>query len=254
MSVVRGQLVGYPNGAVTPVQTPEVQAAEAQHFAAYANNLGTTGLPASVVTAATSFAEASLAGSPYAGAGYANGAGYLNGAAGYANGGAGYLNGAAGYANGAAGYANGGAGYLNGAAGYANGAAGFANGGIGYANGAAGYLNGAAGYTNGAGYPNGAFAQSQLYNNYNPALVGYPNGAVVPVDEPAVQAARAEHFAALGLAGATNGYATNGYATNGYASGFGGLVGYPNGAVVPVDEPAVQAARAQHLAAYNYAG
>ena len=89
----------------------------------------------------------------------------------------------------------------------------------------------------------------QLYNNYNPALVAYPNGAVVPVDEPAVQAARAEHFAALGLAGATNGYATNGY-----AAGFGGLVGYPNGAVVPVDEPAVQAARAQHLAAYNYAG
>ena len=31
--------------------------------------------------------------------------------------------------------------------------------------------------------------------------------------------------------------------------GFFGLVAHPNGAVVPVDEPAVQAARADHLAA-----
>ena len=29
-------------------------------------------------------------------------------------------------------------------------------------------------------------------------LVAYPNGAVVPADEPAVVAARAEHFAAGG--------------------------------------------------------
>merc|ERR1712025_557825 len=32
------------------------------------------------------------------------------------------------------------------------------------------------------------------------------------------------------------------------AQGFFGLVGHPNGAVTPVDEPAVAAARAEHLA------
>ena len=42
-------------------------------------------------------------------------------------------------------------------------------------------------------------------------LVGHPNGAVVPVDEPAVAAARAEHFAAGGGRGAL-GYAGVGYA------------------------------------------
>ena len=42
-------------------------------------------------------------------------------------------------------------------------------------------------------------------------LVGHPNGAVVPVDEPAVAAARADHFAAGGGRGAL-GYAGVGYA------------------------------------------
>merc|ERR1712055_1262214 len=96
-------------------------------------------------------------------------------------------------------------------------------------------------------------------------LVGHPNGAVVPVDEPAVAAARADHFAAGGGRGAL-GYAGVGYAAAPaiaaapvyarYAAGYSGplnlnthLVGHPNGAVVPVDEPAVAAARADHLAA-----
>merc|ERR1711933_491290 len=102
-------------------------------------------------------------------------------------------------------------------------------------------------------------------------LVGHPNGAVVPVDEPAVAAARADHFAAGGGRGAL-GYAGVGYAAAPavaaapvavaaapvYAAGYGysgplnlntHLVGHPNGAVVPVDEPAVAAARADHLAA-----
>merc|ERR1719153_1142048 len=40
------------------------------------------------------------------------------------------------------------------------------------------------------------------------------------------------------------------HAGYGHAAGYGhGLVSHPNGAVVPVDEPAVQAARADHLAA-----
>merc|ERR1712001_426940 len=95
-------------------------------------------------------------------------------------------------------------------------------------------------------------------------LVGHPNGAIVPVDEPAVAAARADHFAAGGGRGSL-GYAGVGYAAAGpavaaapvYAAGYGyagplnlntHLVGHPNGAVVPVDEPAVAAARADHLA------
>jgi hypothetical protein len=80
------------------------------------------------------------------------------------------------------------------------------------------------------------------------ALVAHPNGAVVPADEPAVVAARADHLAAHGVAYAA--YAPAGYAHAAYAGGYyGGLVGHPNGAVVPVDEPAVQAARAEHFAA-----
>jgi hypothetical protein len=81
------------------------------------------------------------------------------------------------------------------------------------------------------------------------ALVAHPNGAVVPADEPAVVAARADHLAAHGAAYAAYAPAA-GYAHAAYAGGYyGGLVGHPNGAVVPVDEPAVQAARAEHFAA-----
>merc|ERR1712001_503487 len=79
--------------------------------------------------------------------------------------------------------------------------------------------------------------------NLNTHLVSHPNGAVVPADEPAVAAARADHFAAGG--GLAGGAAVGPY---GYGAGYG-LVAHPNGAVVPVDEPAVQAARADHLAA-----
>merc|ERR1711955_152321 len=109
-------------------------------------------------------------------------------------------------------------------------------------------------------------------------LQSHPNGAVTPVDEPAVAAARADHLATkfgagLGYAAYAPGYAA-GYGYAGYAAGYGysglGYAGYapaydagygyagplnlntqliahPNGAVVPVDEPAVAAARAAHL-------
>merc|ERR1712025_1502197 len=104
-------------------------------------------------------------------------------------------------------------------------------------------------------------------------LVGHPNGAVTPVDEPAVAAARAEHLATkfgaaplvgpvapLAVAGLPLGYAATpavayaaapAYApTYGYAGPLNlntQLIGHPNGAVVPVDEPAVAAARAEHI-------
>merc|ERR1712013_735247 len=67
--------------------------------------------------------------------------------------------------------------------------------------------------------------------NLNTHLVAHPNGAVVPADEPAVAAARANHLAAKGAVAAAHGVAHL------------GLVAHPNGAVVPVDEPAVAAAR-----------
>ena len=87
--------------------------------------------------------------------------------------------------------------------------------------------------------------------NLNTHLVAHPNGAVVPADEPAVVAARADHLAAKGVvAHAAYGHAAYGH---GHAAAHGvahlGLVAHPNGAVVPVDEPAVVAARAAHFAA-----
>merc|ERR1711992_143778 len=111
---------------------------------------------------------------------------------------------------------------------------------------------------------------------YYGGLVGHLNGAVSPMDEPAVQAAKANHFAAkattalykpysgLYNAGYTYGsymrpsiYGGMGYRTYGYgkreaepeAQYYGGLVGHLNGAVTPMDEPAVQAAKANHFAA-----
>lgn len=106
-------------------------------------------------------------------------------------------------------------------------------------------------------------------------LQAHPNGAVTPIDEPAVAAARAEHFAAKGflpVAAPALAYAagpapavayTAGPAFPGYAPAYGysgplnlntQLVAHPNGAVVPLDEPAVAAARADHLAAKGVVG
>ena len=98
---------------------------------------------------------------------------------------------------------------------------------------------------------NGLSHSEVAYKSYNgpihiPTLVAHPNGAVTPADEPAVQAARAEHLAAYGEV--YKGESTGAYATPyAYEQSFYGLVAHPNGAVVPVDEPAVQAARAEHL-------
>ena len=115
-----------------------------------------------------------------------------------------------------------------------------------------------------------------------PQLVAHPNGAVTPADEPAVVAARADHFAAKGVAlnaaiASGPGYIAGpaiaapvglGYAGPiaagpiaagpiGYAGPLAGvpaLVAHPNGAVVPADEPAVAAARADHLASKGALG
>merc|ERR1712012_596942 len=85
-------------------------------------------------------------------------------------------------------------------------------------------------------------------------LVTYPNGAVVPADEPAVAAAKAQFAAAGGVVNPVLAYAGYPYlAGYPYAAAYGypcgGLVAHPNGAVVPVDEPAVAAAKAEFAAA-----
>merc|ERR1711942_456132 len=173
-------LQSHPNGAVTPVDEPAVAAARADHLA-------------------TKFG---------AGLGYA---GYAPGYAGYAPGYAGYAPGyAAGYAPGYAGY-----GYAGYAAGYG-----------------AGY--GYSGY--GAGY---GYAAPVVATGYAGYAASAPVIAAAPV-VAAVPAVAAAPVAAVGY---------------GYAGPLNlntQLVAHPNGAVVPLDEPAVAAARADHLAAHGY--
>merc|ERR1711970_963521 len=115
---------------------------------------------------------------------------------------------------------------------------------------------------------------------------GYGYAAAAP-DEPAVVAARADHLAAHGVVGGVYASAPYHHAA-GYAAaapvvaaghvagpvvapvaaplahpvayGYAGplhvptLVAHPNGAVTPADEPAVVAARADHLAAHGVVG
>merc|ERR1711881_834145 len=203
-------LQSHPNGAVTPVDEPAVAAARADHLA--------TKFGAGLGYAA--YAPGYAAGYGYAGYGYGAGLGYAGYAGGYA--------------------------------------AGYGYSGLRYAGYAPAY---AAGY----GYAGPL--------NLNTQLIAHPNGAVVPLDEPAVAAARAAHLdtqaaeyaasapivAAAPLVAAAPAIAAvpaapiAQVAAVGY--GYAGplnlntqLVAHPNGAVVPLDEPAVAAARADHLA------
>merc|ERR1711955_186036 len=270
-------LQSHPNGAVTPIDEPAVAAARADHLATkFGAGLGYAG-----------YAPGYAAGYGYAGYAAGYGAGYgAPVATGYAGYGAGYGYSGLGYAGYAAGY---GAGY--GYAGYAPayaGAYGYAGPLnlntqlIAHPNGAvvpldepavaaarAAHLDTqAAEYAASApviaaapvvaAVPAVAAAPVAAVGygyagplNLNTHLVAHPNGAVVPVDEPAVAAARADHLATKGVYGGV--YAAAGPVA--YAAGYApyaGLVAHPNGAVVPVDEPAVAAARADHLAAHGY--
>merc|ERR1711892_35813 len=199
-------LQAHPNGAITPIDEPAVAAARADHLA-------------------TKFGAGGYV------AGYGAGLGY------------------AGYGAGLA-YAGYGAGL--GYAGYA----------------AASPLVASAPIAAGLGYSGYAPTYAAGYGyagplNLNTQLIAHPNGAVVPLDEPAVAAARADHLASKGLAYAAAApviaaapaiaaapfVASAPYAAVGY--GYAGplnlntqLIAHPNGAVVPVDEPAVAAARA----------
>merc|ERR1712002_1375911 len=108
-------------------------------------------------------------------------------------------------------------------------------------------------------------------------LQGHPNGAITPIDEPRVAALKADHLATKyghGVAPVAHaahvGHAAvaavpavhheavhhvaapvhHAYAVHAAAVHHAGhLVAHPNGAVVPADEPAVVAARADHFAA-----
>merc|ERR1739847_71315 len=159
--------------------------------------------------------------------------------------------------------------------GYAGYGAGYGYAGLGYSGYAgygAGYGNATAAPVVATGYAGYAPAYAGAYGyagplNLNTQLIAHPNGAVVPLDEPAVAAARAAHLdtqaaeyaasapviAAAPVVAAVPAVAAAPVAAVGY--GYAGplnlntqLVAHPNGAVVPVDEPAVAAARADHLA------
>jgi len=261
-------LQSHPNGAVTPVDEPAVAAARADHLATkFGAGLG---YAAYAPGYAAGYGYAGYGGLGYAGYGYGAGLGYAGYAGGYA---AGYGYSGLGYAGYAPAYA---AGY-----GYA-GPLNLNTQLIAHPNGAvvpldepavaaarAAHLDTqAAEYAASApviaaapvvaAVPAVAAAPVAAVGygyagplNLNTQLVAHPNGAVVPLDEPAVAAARADHLATKGVYGGV--YAAAGPVA--YAAGYApyaGLVAHPNGAVVPVDEPAVAAARADHLAAHGY--
>merc|ERR1711879_449473 len=82
----------------------------------------------------------------------------------------------------------------------------------------------------------------------NTQLIAHPNGAVVPVDEPVVAAAPAIAPVAAPIAPVAAAAPAVAYGYAGPLNLNTELIAHPNGAVVPVDEPAVAAARADHLA------
>jgi len=212
-AVASAQLVTYPNGAVAPAKTPEVQAAEVAHFAA----------KGAVPAVAPFYGYNGYNGyyPGYAGA-YAYGAGHL-GYNGYP------------YAGALVAHPNGAVVPADTPAIAAAKNEHFA------AKGLVAPYNYAASYAYGAGYLG--------YNGYPyaGALVAHPNGAVVPVDTPAIAAAKNEHFAAKGLAPYAAPYA---YAPAVYAPGYSGLVAHSNGALVPAEPADVVEARKEHLAAH----
>jgi len=237
-------LQAHPNGAVTPIDEPAVAAARADHLAAKGLVYGAA---APVVAAAPAIAAPAIAAAPaVAGyAGYPYAAGY---AAGYGYAGPLNLN------TQLIAHPNGAVVPLDEPAVAAARADHLASKGAAYA--AAAPIVAAAPAV--AVAPAVAAAPVAVgYAGYagplnlNTQLIAHPNGAVVPIDEPAVAAARADHLATKGVYGGV--YAAAGPVA--YAAGYApyaGLVAHPNGAVVPVDEPAVAAARADHLAAHGY--
>jgi hypothetical protein len=253
-------LVTHPNGAVTPVETYEVQAAKAAHFAAKGALPYTAGYLGYAGAYAAPYGYNTL---PYT-------AGYNGGLVAHANGAVVPQDTPSVAAAKAEHFAAKG---LTAPLAYAGAA---------YAPYAAAayapYANGA--YAHGA-YAHGAYAAPFGYAAYNGGLVAHANGAVVPQDTPSVAAAKAEHFAAKGViapAVAYNGL-YNGAAYAPYAGAYAGayapyagayagayapyagayagayapyayqpsLTVHQNGAVVPVEPKEVIEARAEHL-------
>jgi len=229
------QLIGHPNGAVVPVDEPAVAAARAEHIAAH----GAAYAASAPVFAAAPLAAAPLAAAPLAAAPFA--AAPLSYAANYGYSGPLNLN------TQLIGHPNGAVVPVDEPAVAAARAEHIAAKGAAYAATAPVF----------APAPLAAaplVAAPLSYAGYAgplagvPALVAHPNGAVVPVDEPAVAAARAEHLATKGVYGGVYASIANTIAaTPAVYAPYAGLVAHPNGAIVPVDEPAVAKARAEHL-------
>merc|ERR1712112_308863 len=103
---------------------------------------------------------------------------------------------------------------------------------------AAGFGGGYAGAAAATGFAGAGFGGAG-------AGVGYGAGAGFGVGAGGAGAGYGAGYGAGGAGGASAGA---GYGA-GYGAGARGLVAFPNGAVVPAEEPAVAAARSQHLAA-----
>jgi len=229
------QLIGHPNGAVVPVDEPAVAAARAEHIAAH----GAAYAASAPVLVATPLAAAPLAAAPLA---YAASYGY-----------SGPLN----LNTQLIGHPNGAVVPVDEPAVAAARAEHIAAKGAAYAATAPVFAPAPLAAAPLAAAPLAAAplpAAPLAYAGYAgpiagvPALVAHPNGAVVPVDEPAVAAARAEHLATKGVYGGVYASLANTIAaTPAVYAPYAGLVAHPNGAIVPVDEPAVAKARAEHL-------
>jgi hypothetical protein len=235
-------LVAHPNGAVTPADTPSVVAARAEHLAArgaayaaaapvlaYGAGYGAGygyGVPA---VAGPAIAAPALGLGPVAAIGYAGYAGPL----------ADHLPaGAAGLVA----HPNGAVTPADTPSVVAARAEHLAARGAAYAA-AAPVLAYGAGYGAGYGYGVPAVAGPAIAAGYG---AGYGYG-VPAVAGPAIAA---QAFAAEGFGRVVaHGYGAGVIPTGPYGSPTGALVSFPNGAVVPADEPAVVAARAEHFAA-----
>merc|ERR1712112_723996 len=127
--------------------------------------------------------------------------------------------------------------------GYAGAAAatGFAGAGFGGAGAGVGYGAGA-GFGVGAGGAGAGYGAGYGAGGDGAGGAGAGSGAVYGAGGAGGASAGAGYGAGYGAGGA-------GGAGAGYGAGAGGLVAFPNGAVVPAEEPAVAAARSQHLAA-----
>merc|ERR1712055_904872 len=189
-----------------------------------------------------------LSGATGASLGFGAGAAGFGGTGGVGAGGVGVGAGGSGAVFGGSGSGAGGAAGTYGGAGIGAGVggaggAGFGAGGAGFGAGGAGVGgSGAGGSGSGAGGAAGTYGGAEIGAGGAAAAAGFGAGGA-----GTIFAVGGGLGSGASFAGAGSGYGAGaGFGAAGFA---GGLVAFPNGAVVPVEQPAVAAARAEHLAA-----